>query len=94
MKTKSEIRRQIRQFYAIKKRAKEVVKNNEELELRQLEQPFQIFDYCILSLKWALGYKVQYKGYHYWCFRCHIMHQDSTCPKCGSNRILSLKEEI
>lgn len=87
MKTKTEIRQQIRRLYALKKQARGTVKKN-GLSSSSLKGPFQIIDYVILGLKWAIDYKVKFKGEHYWCFKCHIMHPEPTCPKCGSNRIM------
>lgn len=89
MKTKNEIRNQISHFYELKRRAKQTLRERRE-PLRQLEQPFQILDYYILALKWVLGYKVKFKGHHYWCFRCCVMHPEPTCPKCGNSKIMEL----
>ena len=88
MKRKTELTKQIKNFYDLKKQAREVMRQS-ELPLSRLQEPFQIFDYCILTLKWVLGYKVKYKGSHYWCFSCHIMHSDLACPKCGGNRVMN-----
>jgi len=87
MRKKTELKEQINRFYHLKRQARKGMKAN-GYPLSRLSEPFQIVDYCILSLKWVLGYKVKYTGEHYWCFRCHLMHPDTTCPKCGNDKIM------
>jgi len=87
MKNKSEIRKKIQHLYDLKKQSREVMEQN-GYPLAQLKYPFQIIDYSILALKWAIGYKTNFGGLHYFCFSCHLMHEKQTCPKCGGNKIL------
>jgi len=90
MKTKTEIRNQIKHLYTLKKQSRKTMRRS-GYSLSLLKPPEQIIDFSILSLKWVLGYKAKYKGLHYWCFRCGIMHRELTCPKCGNSKLMELK---
>jgi len=67
----------------MKKETKEKMRNK-GYALALLKEPFQIIDMSILTLKWALGYKVAYKGELYWCYGCSLMHKGLQCPSCGN----------
>ena len=87
MQSKSEIRSKIKHLYNLKKQSRELMKQNGH-SLTQLKYPFQIVDYSILALKWAIGYKTTFTVPHYFCLKCNLMHKDPTCPKCGNDEVM------
>ncbi len=79
MKTKTEIKTEIKRIYQLKKL-------NHSFPKEQREKPDAIMDAEIMALKWALGYKVSVD--YYFCMSCQIRHKGKGCPKCGNELVI------